>query len=170
MFLIFKYYNMFSKTHIKRYANPQIPKQPVVVRGVHITPCPFPGLSWSNLQRDQLPNPASLQVGGCFSNLYQICFGNYYSPNGNLCDHQAPWQLWSHPACSATWPSGELCLSQVLLVGMLPEASRKGIAQTHLENVVFISSRSTFRSWEPSQERSLVLLEGLITSSRCEIE
>merc|ERR1711963_1096408 len=27
-------------------------------------------------------------------------------------------------------------------------------------------SRSTFRSWEPSQERSLVLLEGLITSSR----
>ena len=83
-----------------------------------------------------------------------------------LADHQAPWQLCSPPACPATWPSGELCLSQVLLVGMLPEASRKGIAQTHHGKVVFISSRSTFRSWEPSQERSLVLLEGLITSSR----
>ena len=59
---------------------------------------------------------------------------------------QASWQLWPLLACSTAWPSGEKCL--------------KSTCQS-----TCILSQSTFPSWAPSLERSLVPSEELITSN-----
>ena len=80
--------------------------------------------------------PHNLFAGGIFLQYCMI----------EIIPKQASWQLWPLLACSTAWPSGE-----------------KWLKSTWQSTCIL--SQSTFPSWAPSLERSLVPSEELITSN-----